>query len=223
MNFVYCPPLELPKLEAKTFDDGKRYYTTPDGNKYPSITSVLSATTADAIHAWRKRVGEQEANRISRQASSRGTNVHTLAEKYLNNDVKYRQGAMPDSMEMFDSIKPYVNKINNIHYQEAALYSDQLCVAGRVDVIAEYESKLSVIDFKTSKRIKSIDDISTYFWQTCFYALAYEELVGAPIHQLVIIMAVTDSEPLVFIQKTEDHIEGLVSAIDFYRKKNGKN
>jgi genome maintenance exonuclease 1 len=124
---------------------------------------------------------------------------------------------MPDAKEMFYTLKPYLNKINNIHYQEQALWSKQLGMAGRVDCIGEYDGVLSSIDFKTSKKIKSHEDIEDYFWQTSAYALMYEELIGEPIHQLVIIMAVEDNQPLVFIQKTEDHIEGLVKAINFYK------
>ena len=165
---------------------------------------------------WRARVGEEEANRISKQATSRGTNVHTICENYLNNKVDYMKGIMPDALEYFLSIKPYLNKINNIHYQEAALWSKQLGMAGRVDCIAEYEGELSVIDFKTSSKVKAREDILDYFWQTTAYSLMYEELVGRPINNLVIIMAVKDSEPLIFKEKTSDHIDGLAEAIHYY-------
>ena len=214
--FTYCTPKELPNLQSITLPNGKRSYTLPDGSSVPSVTTVLGAMKKDAIMAWRKKVGEEKANQISKKASGRGTNVHSMCEEYLNNE---KLGVyMPDAIEMFLSIKPYLNKINNIHYQEQALWSTQLGMAGRVDCIAEYEGELSVIDFKTSKRVKSHEDIEDYFWQTTAYALMYEELVGMPIHNLVIIMAVEDNKPLIFKQKTEDHIEGLVKAIDFYRK-----
>ena len=213
--FNYCPPKNLQDLQSQTFPDGKRYYTLPDGTRLPSVTTVLGAQKKDAIMAWRKRVGEDVANAISKKATGRGTNVHTLCERYLNNESL--GDIMPDAKEMFYTLKPYLNKINNIHYQEQALWSKQLGMAGRVDCIGEYDGVLSSIDFKTSKRIKSHEDIEDYFWQTRAYALMYEELIGEPIHQLVIIMAVEDNQPLVFIQKTEDHIEGLVKAINFYK------
>lgn len=222
MTFNYCPPRELSDLKSETFPDGKRYYTLEDGTRLPSVTTVLGAQKKQAIMEWRKRVGEVEANRISRQATSRGTNVHTIAENYLNNKKDYMTGAMPDALEMFRSIKPHLNKINNIHYQEVALWSKQLELAGRVDCIGEYEGELSVIDFKTSARVKSRDSILDYFWQTTAYALMYEELIGQPINNLVIIMAVKDSEPLVFREKTENHIVGLVEAINFYKYLNKK-
>ena len=214
--FNYCPPKLLQDLQSTTFPDGKRYYTLPDGTRLPSVTTVIGATKKAAIMAWRKRVGEEKANQISRKASGRGTNVHSMCEEYLNNEPM--TAFMPDAIEMFLSIKPYLDKINNIHYQEQALWSTQLGMAGRVDCIGEYEGELSVIDFKTSKKVKSHEDIEDYFWQTTAYALMYEELVGMPIHNLVIIMAVEDNKPLIFKQKTEDHIEGLVKAINFYKK-----
>jgi genome maintenance exonuclease 1 len=216
--FNYCPPVELEDLKATTFPDGKRFYVLPDGTKLPSVTTVVGAQKKQAILDWRKRVGEEEANRISKQATSRGTNVHTICENYLNNKQDYMKGIMPDALEYFLSIKPHLNKINNIQYQEVALWSKQLGLAGRVDCIAEYEGKLSVIDFKTASRSKKKEDILDYFWQTTAYSLMYEELVGEPIDQLVIIMAVKDSPPLIYIEKTEDHIQGLVDAIEYYRK-----
>ena len=215
MIFNYCPPKDLCDLKSETFTDGKRYYTLEDGTRLPSVTTVLGAQKKQAILDWRKRVGEEDANRVSRKATSRGTNVHTLCERYLNNEPLGK--IMPDALEMFLSIKPTLNRINNIHYQEQALWSKQLGMAGRVDCIGEFDGKLSVIDFKTSKKIKSIDDIEDYFWQTSAYSLMYEELIGQPINNLVIIMAVENEQPLVFMEQTKDHIDGLVSAIQFYR------
>ena len=213
--FNYCPPKQLQDLQSETLPDGKRYYKLPDGTKLPSVTTVLGAMKKDAIMAWRKRVGEAEANRISKKATGRGTNVHSLCEKYLNNESLGEM--MPDAQEMFLSLKPLLNRINNIHYQEQALWSTQLGMAGRVDCIGEFDGQLSVIDFKTSKKIKSKVQIEDYFWQTSAYALMYEELIGVPINNLVIIMAVEDEQPLLFQEKTEHHIDGLVKAIQFYK------
>ena len=123
-----------------------------------------------------------------------------------------------DAYEMFHSLKPELKRINNIHYQEQALWSKALGMAGRVDCIGEFDGELSVIDFKTSKKVKSIAEIDEYFWQTAAYALMYEELIGNPINNLVVIMAVENEKPLIFKQRTENHIDGLVSAIDFYRR-----
>ena len=216
--FNYCPPIQLQDLKSTTFPDGKRYYQLPDGTRLPSVTTVIGAKGKQAIMEWRKRVGEEQANKISRQASSRGTNLHTLCEKYLNNDEKYFMSAMPDAFQMFKSIKPLLNKIDNIHYQEQALWSVKIGMAGRVDCIGEYDGVLSVIDFKTSKRVKNKEDIDNYFAQCTAYAMMYEELIGKPVDQLVVIMAVENDEPLVFIEKTEEHINTLLEYITFYKE-----
>ena len=214
--FNYCPPKDLADLKSQTFPDGKRYYTTPDGVKLPSVTTVIGAKKKEAIMKWRKRVGEEEANKISRKATSRGTNVHTLCERYLNNEQLGM--IMPDAKEMFLPLKPILDRIDNIHYQECALWSIALGMAGRVDCIGEFDGVLSVIDFKTSKKVKKKEDIGDYFAQCVAYACMYEELIGAGIEQIVIIMAVEDSEPLVFIEKTEDHLNTLLEFIKFYRE-----
>lgn len=215
--FIFCPPKTLGDLKSETQNDGKRYYTTPDGVRLPSVTTVLSAKKKQSILEWRKRVGEETANKISKQASSRGTNLHTICENYLNNDPKYLLKVMPDALQMFKSIKPLLNRINNIHYQEQALWSTKIGLAGRVDCIAEFDGKLSVIDFKTSRRIKTRDSIEDYFAQCTAYACMYEELIGNRIDQIVIIMAVENEEPLIFIEKVEDHINNLLEHITFYK------
>jgi len=111
--FNYCPPIELQNLKSETFPDGKRYYILPDGTKLPSVTTVIGAKSKKAIMEWRRRVGEEEANKVSRKASGRGTNVHTLCERYLNNESL--GNIMPDAEEMFLTLKPLLNRINNIH------------------------------------------------------------------------------------------------------------
>jgi genome maintenance exonuclease 1 len=215
--FNYCPPVDLQDLKSVTLPEG-RFYTTPDGTKLPSVTTVLGAKKKDAIIAWRKRVGEEAANKISRKATSRGTNVHTLCERYLNNDPRYLLDSMPDALEMFKPLRPLLNRINNIHYQEQALWSVGIGMAGRVDCIGEFDGVLSVIDFKTSKRVKNKSEIDDYFAQCVAYACMYEELTGIPIDQIVIIMAVDGSEPLVFVEKTENYLNTLLEFIKFYRE-----
>jgi genome maintenance exonuclease 1 len=169
-----------------------------------------------SIMEWRNRVGEVEANRISKLATGRGNRVHDLAERYLKNESIEWVREMPDAVQMFRTLIPHMHHINNIYYIEHALWSEQIGLAGRVDLIAEWDGVLSVIDFKTSKRVKSKDDIQDYFWQECAYALMMEELTGIAVNQLVTVMAVQDENPLIFIEKTEDHIEGLLGAIKFY-------
>jgi genome maintenance exonuclease 1 len=208
----------LPDLKSETHSDGKRYYTSPSGKRLPSVTTVVGAMKKQAIMEWRNRVGEVEANRVSKLATGRGNRVHDLAERYLKNERIDWMREMPDAVEMFRTLIPHIQKINNIHYIEQALWSERIGMAGRVDLIAEWDGVLSVIDFKTSKKIKKREDIQDYFWQECAYALMLEERIGQPIYQLVTLMAVENSEPLIFVEKTEDHIEGLVNAIKFYRE-----
>ncbi len=213
--FTYCPPKKLEELKSETLNNG-RYYTTPTGEKLPSVTTVIGAMGKKAIYEWRQRVGAEEANRVSRIASGRGTRMHTLCEKYLNNEELGKP--MPDALALFNTVKPILNRINNIHYQECALWSIRLGMAGRVDCIGEFDGKLSVIDFKTSSRVKTKEDIPAYFAQCVAYALMYEELVGVKIHQIVVIMAVEGSDPLLFVEKTGDHVKTLKMYMDYYRK-----
>lgn len=194
---------------------GGRRYETPSGKKYPSVTSVLGLLGKADIMAWRKRVGEEEANRISSRAARRGTAIHSLCEDYLlNKEVN----PTPFDLEVFNSIKPCLNRIDNVHCLETQLYSDHLQVAGTVDCIAEYNGRLSIIDFKTSKRVKSRDDIHSYFMQTAAYAVMFEERTGIPVDQLVIIMSVDDDEPLIFIEKRDTWIGEFVDLRKDYAK-----
>jgi genome maintenance exonuclease 1 len=119
---------------------------------------------------------------------------------------------------MFRTLIPHIQRIDNIHYIEQALWSERIGLAGRVDLIAEWDGVLSVIDFKTSKKIKKSEDIQDYFAQCTAYSGMYEEQVRVPIEQIVIIMAVENEEPQIFIEKTEDHINTLIEHISFYRK-----
>ena len=201
------------KLERVEID-GVRLYDTGI-IKYPSVTTVTGMLSKDSILEWRKRVGEEEANRVSSRASQRGTQIHQLCEDYLIN------GKAEPSMfdrEMFNSIVPHLDCIDNIHALEEPLYSHHLQVAGTVDCIAEYNGKLSVIDFKTSSRVKFRDDIHSYFMQTSAYAVAFEELTGIPVSRLVIIMAVDNSAPIIFIEKRDDWIKGFISLREEYRR-----
>jgi genome maintenance exonuclease 1 len=215
--FNYCPPKVLPNLESVTLPNGKRHYVTPNGVKLPSVTTVIGAKEKKGILEWRKRVGEAEANRISKIASGRGNRVHLMAEQYLNNEEIQWSKCMPDAVEAFSQIKPYLDNVNNIHYQEQALWSETIGMAGRVDLIAEWDGVLSVIDFKTSKKVKEREDIPNYFAQCVAYSLMYQELVGVPIKQIVVLMSVDEGSPCVYVEKTRDHINTLVDYIKYYK------
>lgn len=194
------------KLERDTLPDGTRYYKTPSGNKYPSVTTVTGLHSAEGIAAWRKRVGEAEANRIGSIAAARGTRIHTLCENYLlGNELEYKN---PMDKEMFMSMTYFMDSIDNIHALEEPLYSDHLQVAGTVDCIAEFQGKLSIIDFKSSSKPKERDDIHNYFMQTAAYAVAFEERTKIPVSQLVIIMGVDADDPRLFVEKRDNWVGG---------------
>ena len=205
---------EYPKL-ARTTVDGARLYETPSGRAYPSVTTVTGLLKKQFIKEWRERVGEAEANKISTKASGRGTRVHSLCEDYLSN-----LEVTPNYLdhELWQGITPLLDRINNIHALETKLYSDHLEVAGTVDCIAEFDGKLSVIDFKTSSRVKSHDDIHDYYMQCSAYAVAFEERTNLPVSQLLIVMAVDDQDPLLFFEKRNNWIDKFKQLREDYRK-----
>jgi hypothetical protein len=206
------------ELIRDTRPDGTRTYKTPSGFSYPSVTTITGQATAEGIAKWRARVGNEEANRVSARASARGTRVHQLCEDYL------RLGeATPDifDQEMFGSIRPLLDQIDNIHCLETPLWCDHLQVAGTVDCIGEFQGKLSVIDFKTASKPKDRDDIYHYFMQCAAYSVAFEERTGIPVGRLVIIMAVDNDDPRWFIEKRDNWIGGFKKLRLDYKNKFG--
>jgi genome maintenance exonuclease 1 len=211
----------LPKLTRKSTEAGRRYFT-PDGNAYPSITTVLGILSKQGILEWRKRVGEVEANRISTQAATRGTAVHKLAEDYIDNVEGWSKGAMPANIASFNDLKNILDKrLDNIWFQEEFLYSDRLKCAGQVDCIAEFDGQLSIVDFKTSRKPKKEEWITSYFIQASFYAAAFYERTGIPIKQGVILITVDGSEPQVFKVNTYDYLEHFLKVRKQYKIEKG--
>lgn len=206
-------------LECETKTDGRKY-VTPDGKRYPSVTTVLSILSEDAIREWRHRVGEKEANRISHHASTRGTAVHSIIENYIDNKEDYAEGQMPLALSNFKSVKSVLDEcIGDVYCQEAPLYSDHLGLAGRVDCVAEFNGKLSIIDFKTSAKPKKKEYIENYFIQESAYAIMWEERTGIPITQLVTIIAVDQHEPQVFIEHRDNWTNKLIGTIKEYNNR----
>jgi len=166
---------------------------------------------------WRKEIGEEEANRVSRIATSRGTKVHHFAEDYLNNETISTDGEMPHVLESWNSLKPMLeNHVGTVRAQEVPLYSDILKVAGRVDLVGEWDDELAIIDFKTSKRIKEKHEISNYFMQACAYAMMLEERTGICINKLVVAMVADGGFSKVFVEEREDWIDKLIEEITYY-------
>ena len=215
---------EIPKRVEK---DGNRYYVTPDGNYYPSITSILALQENLGIEAWKAKVGEKEAKRISKESMRIGTAVHQMAEFYLSNYVIKLKDEDKKIVDTFNRLRFLLGNINNIVGVEIPLFSDLLRVAGTTDCIAEYNGELSVIDFKTSRRPKKEEWIDDYYMQTFAYKLMFEEMTGIEIKQIVILVACVESfdvqvfkkpakdadewvEKLVKIMKDNPHVTGMM-------------
>lgn len=218
MNFIHEEvDLGYSDLDSVTKTKG-RHYVDPDGNKYPSITTVLSILSREAIQKWRERVGEEEANRISRVASSRGTKIHNIIEKYIANDPEYLQDEMPHNIQTFKDIQPILDQnLSKIYSIEAPLYSKHLGVAGRVDCVGVWNGQDSIIDWKTSRKEKKKEWISSYFMQAAAYAIMWEERTGRPIKQLVVAIA-GDMGPQVFIEDRDNWTAELINTISEYKR-----
>ena len=205
--------VELTPLSTTTID-GKRHYQTPDGNVYPSVTTITSLHGKEGILEWRKRVGEEEANKISNKAATRGTRVHKLCEDYLNNELSL-EGAMPNSIALFKQLQPFLDKyIGKVYGIECPLYSHHLRVAGKSDCIAQFDGKNAVVDFKTANKPKQEHWIQNYFMQCAAYAVAFEERTKISIPRIAIVVAVEGDSPQLFIKKRDDYIDMFIS----YRK-----
>lgn len=214
--------IEIPKLGVEENDKG-RFYITPSGHRYPSITTMLGKLNERKFLQWEEAVGVDEANRVKRHASARGTIVHSLIEDYINGtDINHRK-LMPHQLQGFNAIRKSLDfSLGKVLLQEKAIYSDFLRLAGRVDCIAEFDGKLSIIDFKTSNKPKSLEDISSYFIQCAFYSAALYERTRKEAKQLVIIMAVDyEQDPLVFIEPFEKWFPKMVEARNDYTRLTG--
>jgi len=186
------PPVPLTELNAVTKSSGMRLYEVSEGRWYPSITTITSHKKKDSILKWRKRVGEEKANKISSQASNRGNKFHGMVECYLKNEGLPKDETHPLASYLFRSAIETLDRINNIHLLEAPLFSDHLRIAGRVDCIAEFDGELAVIDFKTSTKPKQESWIENYFVQEAAYAAMYYERCGVEVQKVVTIIAVED-------------------------------
>ena len=193
------PPVPLTEMKAVT-KEKHRLYEVGEGKWYPSVTTVTGHKKVKDIVGWRKRVGEEEANKISGRATARGNKFHSMVECYLKNEeVKYYEKS-PLAYFMFKTAKETLNRINNIHLLESPLYSDKLMLAGRVDCIAEFDNTLSVIDFKTSTKVKKEAWIENYFVQETAYAVMYYERCGVKVDKIVTLIAIEDGSMQVIIK-----------------------
>ena len=215
---------EVPEIQVI---DGKRFYVTPEGNFYPSITTILSSQNKPSLEKWKKDVGEKEAKRISKESMRIGTAVHQMAEFYLSNYIIKLKNEDKKIVDTFNRLRFLLGNINNIVGVEIPLYSDLLRVAGTADCVAEYNGVPSIIDFKTSRKPKKEEWIDDYYMQTFAYKLMFEEMTGIEIQQIVILVACVESfdvqvfkkpakdadewlEKLVKIMKDNPHVTGMM-------------
>ena len=219
-TFTHNPvDLGYEDLIAETTDTG-RTYLCPDGSSFNSVTTVLKVLSEDAIQAWRKRVGPDVANQIGVRAANRGTAVHSIIERYLNNEEDYAVDVMPDVLQSFRDLQPILDeRLTEIRALEAPLYSTHLKLAGRVDCVGVFDGKLSIVDFKTSRKIKKQEWITNYFAQEAAYAIMWEERTGMPITQLVTLITVDNEQPQVFIEHRDKWTDLLFEAIEKYKNK----
>lgn len=201
--------------------NGKRHYVTPQGNRYPSVTTVLSSMSAQGIVEWRARVGNDEANKISTQASGRGTKVHQIAENYLLNKDDYLNGHMPANIETFNQIKKYLDEwCDEVYGNEIALYSDELKTAGRCDLVARIHGIRTIGDFKTSKKFKKEEWIQNYFFQCTAYALMLYERHAVWCPQICIMIATDEDGFQPILKQTSQYVD---QVYDFFEDWHAKN
>ena len=213
-NFIQLDQTKFPNTKGMN-QNGFRFYQI-DGKNYPSITSILSIQKKEGLEKWRKNVGEEAAKWEMARAARRGKATHTLVEQYLKGQPQTINDVLPNGM--FRLLKPYLDQVDNIHCLEKIMFSHKLTLAGQVDCIAEYNGKLSVIDFKTANKERIDSWNESYYLQCTAYAIMYEELFGKPIEQIVILQAGEDGSCNAFVKQKKEYLSQLEKAIkDFYK------
>lgn len=219
MNFKH-ELIKMPELEQVNSSSG-RYYVTPEGNHYSSVTTVLGAMSdKSGLDDWRKRVGDKEADRISRQAALRGTQFHSLCERYVLNEEIDTRRLMPLELQFYRQLKKALLKVDTIYGSENMLYSDRLKIAGSCDLICNWDNERAILDFKTSSKPKDEDWILNYFIQCTLYALMFYEMTGIMSTKIVVVIACDGApEAQVFVKDTKDYIDRAVALCKKYHLK----
>lgn len=213
---------EALKKVCKRIDSPEgRKYQTPDGNSYPSVTSIVGLMTGDYIREWKEKVGEEVANEISRKAATRGTLIHENCENYLQGKPLTFSIFEQEERKMFESLMPVMESIEEVHAMESMLYSDTLKFAGTVDLIAKINGELCILDWKTSGRYKSSEDIPNYFTQAAAYAYAFWEMTGISVPNIVIAMATEEFGLLLFKEPVIKWIPEFVEIRKEYTRQKG--
>lgn len=217
--FTHLDKEPLPKINTVQVD-GKRHYALPNGTVAPSVTTVLSyrKEREKGLQDWIKKVGEKKANAQKIQGARRGSGLHEMIEKYLNNDPSYFKGYTPNIQAVFVGLKPFLNNIDNIWWQESCVYSERLGIAGRLDTVAEYNGTLTLCDFKGSIRPKKEEHIITYKLQLAAYGACVAEMTGIIIKQGAILIGVENNPPQVFLINPWDYIKELIQLVRVYKE-----
>ncbi len=207
--------LNLPAIYNEDTPNG-RFYCTPNGDRYQSVTTFLGRfSDNDWLQAWKDRVGEDKANRVSTQAKGRGTAVHSILEQVVLNNPQFARGHMPNNLSMANSMANVLRaRASIIKGLEIGLWSDKMKIAGRADCLGLFDGMMSIIDFKTSKNLKTEEDIEGYFLQTTIYAMMVEELTGLFVPNVVIIIGVDFEAPLVFIKPKRLYVSKVLDMVE---------
>jgi len=218
LKFDHSPYIDLPRAKQINTPNGRRYQT-PDGNVYPSITTLLGDQPEKKrmIAEWRARVGEEEANKIARQSASRGTDLHNLMEKYILGDDIDPKKIMPSTLARFRIVQKCIDdNLQLVYASETPIFSDILRIAGTADLICEWDGKVTVIDFKTSRKRKTREMITDYFMQATAYSIMFEEHTGIECHDFAILIVSDDGEFDCFEGKRNDYVRQLIRVRDQY-------
>ena len=205
----------LEDMKNVTQGNGTRFYHSPNGIKLPSVTTVTGWEKRQFFAKWRQENPEESARVISR-----GNTLHQTIEDYLSNkDIIEDLTSNP--YILFTQLKKELDKIDNIHELEAPLWSTTIGLAGRVDCIAEYKGKLSIIDFKGSTKAKRASYIGNYFLQATAYTLAWQERTGIQIDNIAILITCDDGSTQVFERDPKAYVKKLYDVIKKYKKDQG--
>ena len=213
MRFKHLNKYNISELESETQADGSRFYVSPEGKKYPSVTTVTGWRKKEMFKEWREKNPDK-----SKRILEKGTNFHDIVERYLNNqEISLDNSGDIEAYSLFDNARNYLNKIQNVRVQEVSLHSDLLEMAGRVDCIAEYDGVPCIIDFKTSKRMKERNEIDNYFCQATAYSIMWKEITGENIPYLLILISTDYGEVQEYRGNAMDYVKPLKEMIDEYK------
>ena len=213
MRFKHLNKYNISELESETQADGSRFYVSPEGKKYPSVTTVTGWRKKEMFKEWREKNPDK-----SKRILEKGTNFHDIVERYLDNqEISLDNSGDIEAYSLFDNARNYLNKIQNVRVQEVSLHSDLLEMAGRVDCIAEYDGVPCIIDFKTSKRMKERNEIDNYFCQATAYSIMWREITGENIPYLLILISTDYGEVQEYRGNAMDYVKPLKEMIDEYK------